>query len=83
MSELTDHDRDQIIECLKAGQKIHAIRIYREATGEGLKEAKDFIDVLTERLADELPGQIPNAGCGLAILLFMVVSALLITSWNA
>lgn len=41
---------DQLLTKLKslvqAGQKIQAIKIYREATGVGLKEAKDFVDQL-------------------------------------
>jgi hypothetical protein len=31
-------------EALRAGNKIQAIKIYREATGVGLKEAKDAVD---------------------------------------
>lgn len=41
---------DQLITTLKtlvqAGQKIQAIKVYRDATGVGLKEAKDFVDQL-------------------------------------
>ncbi len=35
-----------VVEALKDGRKILAIKRYREATGTGLKEAKDFIDSL-------------------------------------
>jgi ribosomal protein L7/L12 len=34
----------EIAESLKRGDKITAIRNYREATGVGLKEAKDFVE---------------------------------------
>ena len=34
------------IDELKAGRKIQAIKLYREHTGVGLREAKDFIDKL-------------------------------------
>ena len=37
---------EAVVEALKDGQKILAIKRYREATGTGLKEAKDFIDSL-------------------------------------
>ena len=30
----------------RAGKKIHAIKIYREHTGAGLKEAKDAVEAL-------------------------------------
>lgn len=36
----------QIVELLKAGQKIGAIKLYREQTGCGLKEAKDYVESL-------------------------------------
>ena len=35
---------------LRAGRKIDAIKLYREETGLGLKEAKDAIDKLSLRL---------------------------------
>jgi len=36
----------QIIELVQAGKKIEAIKLYRESTGVGLKEAKDFVESL-------------------------------------
>ena len=54
-SELTDDVRQQIMNALIAGRKIEAIKLYREATGKGLKEAKDFIDRLVEELAERHP----------------------------
>jgi len=33
-----------VIEALQKGNKIQAIKLYREATGADLKEAKDFIE---------------------------------------
>jgi ribosomal protein L7/L12 len=35
-----------VLEALRAGNKIEAIRQYRQATGVGLKEAKDFVESL-------------------------------------
>lgn len=37
---------EAVVEALKDGRKILAIKRYREATGTGLREAKDFIDSL-------------------------------------
>lgn len=34
------------------GKKIQAIKLYRQATGLGLKEAKEHIDLLSEKLKD-------------------------------
>jgi len=36
----------QVMELVKAGQKIQAIRMYREQTGAGLKEFKDYVESL-------------------------------------
>jgi ribosomal protein L7/L12 len=36
----------QLHELLRRGSKIEAVKIYRETTGLGLKEAKDFVDSL-------------------------------------
>ena len=33
-----------VLDALQAGNKIEAIRLLREATGLGLKEAKDWVD---------------------------------------
>lgn len=36
----------KIMELMKSGQKIQAIKLYREQTGVGLKEAKDYVEGL-------------------------------------
>jgi hypothetical protein len=36
----------EVRELMKAGQKIQAIKLYREQTGVGLKEAKDYVESL-------------------------------------
>ena len=46
---LPNADRQRVVAALRAGQKIEAIRIYREATGVGLKEAKDAAGMEAER----------------------------------
>ena len=38
----------RVIELLQAGQLIQAIKLYRELTGVGLKEAKDAVEKLGE-----------------------------------
>jgi ribosomal protein L7/L12 len=45
-------------EALRAGNRIEAIRLYRAATGLGLKEAKDAIDVI---IAEKQAGPRPHA----------------------
>jgi len=39
----------EVVDAVQRGQKIQAIKHYREATGVGLKEAKDFIEEVQRR----------------------------------
>lgn len=41
---LTEQQRAEVEALVRSGKKINAIKIYREATGQGLKESKDAID---------------------------------------
>jgi hypothetical protein len=56
-------------------QKIEAIKTYRDATGEGLKESKDIIDNLASELKKENPHQfIPQkSGCGTTLLFLSLI----------
>lgn len=56
----------QIAACVFAGQKIQAIKLYREHSGKGLKEAKDFVESLETELRTKEPGKFaaPPAGKG-------------------
>ena len=54
-----------VIEALQAGNKIQAIKLLREQTAMGLKEAKDIIDAFecepAEEIFDLAPGEVPKA----------------------
>jgi ribosomal protein L7/L12 len=39
----------RVLHELSAGRKIQAIKVYREATGVGLKDAKDAVELLARR----------------------------------
>ena len=73
--QLTPEQTKEIAGVLATGQTIQAIKIYREATGQGLKEAKDFIDALIPELIEQDPerfkalAQKQSAGCGTAVIL--------------
>lgn len=43
---MTSEKRQEIIAALQSGRKILAIKLYRDATGKGLADAKDFIEQL-------------------------------------
>ena len=40
-----------VVDALRRGKKIDAIKEYRAATGAGLKEAKEFVDEIERRAA--------------------------------
>lgn len=62
-------------EALAAGNKIEAIKLYREATRVGLKEAKDAVEAV-ERQRLGLPGNAPlKNGCMGALLICAVPAA--------
>ena len=72
--QLTKEQIDQIGHALAACKKIEAIKIYREATGKGLKESKDFIDALIPKLKEQDPEKYAKlsatgTGCASVILL--------------
>jgi hypothetical protein len=56
-SQLPPETIDAINESLFVGRFIDAIKIYRTATGSGLKESKDFVEALETRLRAETPGR--------------------------
>jgi large subunit ribosomal protein L7/L12 len=60
-----------VLDLLRAEQKIRAIKLYRDKTGVGLAEAKSAVEALAR--ANGLPGGEPSAGCGGAALLALVV----------
>lgn len=43
---LSPGDRERILVLLRGGKKIHAIKLYREVTGAGLREAKEAVEHL-------------------------------------
>ena len=77
--EPTEEQWRQIQQDLFAERLIQAIKLYRQATGVGLKEAKDAMDAYRERLLRERPEQFSVApsksGCMSMILLAVGVAS--------
>jgi len=40
----------EVTDAIRAGKKIQAIKLYRDSTGIGIKEAKDFIEEFQRRV---------------------------------
>ena len=77
--EISQEHVDRIADALATGKKIQAIKIYREATGQGLKEAKDFIDALIPKLIEQDPDKYSSLaksqGGGCAAVLVVAIGA--------
>lgn len=76
--KLSPEQIEEINQALIQGKKIAAIKIYRDATGQGLKEAKDFIEALISKLMEQDPEKFAHlnkaSGCAGMILLTLMAS---------
>jgi hypothetical protein len=59
-NDLSPQQTGEIADALASGNKIGAIKLYRDYTGKGLKEAKDFIDLLVPQLIQKDPIKFAN-----------------------
>jgi hypothetical protein len=66
--ELSDFDKE-ILDLMRGTKKIEAIKLYREKTNVGLKEAKDAVEALAARYGIESKG----VGCASVILFLMLI----------
>ena len=71
---------EAITDALASGKKIEAIKIYRESTGKGLKEAKEFVDALIPKLVEHDPERFAKiskaGGCSSMFLLAAAIACL-------
>lgn len=71
---------DQVISAIDAGHKIEAIKILREETGLGLKDAKDVVDSIAREKRGEsggAPGMVEEGGAGGMIKMIVVIAVVL------
>lgn len=68
-----------VMEALQRGDKIEAIRLLREQTGFGLKEAKDAVDdseaAPYSGSSDLAPGEVPRSGKSYSWVVILIVIA--------
>ncbi len=62
--ELPEDKRQAILEAIYGARKIEAIKLVREATGCGLKEAKEFVEKLSAELYAKEPQKFSAAPTG-------------------
>ena len=77
-NKLSTEENEAINDALLRGQKIEAIKLYREASGNDLKASKEFIDALSVKLADQDPEKYAKlakgSGCASVILITLGLS---------
>jgi hypothetical protein len=80
MGEPTTEQWQEIQAHLFAGRKIQAIKVYREAAGVGLKEAKDAMEAYAAKLYEQSPQSFakdPTAKSGcLGVFLLILLGAI-------
>lgn len=81
---LNAHQENEVHKALFAGKKIVAIKHYREATGCGLKDAKEAVEALEVALRNKDPHRFEKAevkgGCFGMLVLFAVLVAIAVIS---
>jgi len=73
--QFSDETNNRIAESIYEGRIIGAIKIYREATGCSLIEAKNFIEALSIELRQKFPEKFSakqGPGCSSAVLLICI-----------
>ncbi|MCC9605824.1 ribosomal protein L7/L12 [Blastopirellula sp. JC732] len=78
----TDGQLDEIKRLIKERQKIAAIKLLREQTGRGLKEAKDLVEQIEAKMvADGELDKASSVGCSGMILLGAAVLGAGTAAW--
>jgi ribosomal protein L7/L12 len=78
---LSDEEVERIRTAIFAGRKIEAIKLYREAVGVGLKDAKDYIEALEVELRAKAPEQFSapaKRGCAIGIICLGMLLGLIV-----
>jgi len=86
MVQLSDQQRQQIETAIFAGNKIEAIKLYREGTGVGLAEAKQAVEKMESDLRKAKPEKFTTPagkkGCfGLVLAMVAMVILAAIMKW--
>ena len=81
MGELTTEQMRQIADTVATGTIIKAIKLYRQFSGAGLKDSKDFIESLAVELHEKDPEKYPALRTGKVCLGVFAMVVLSVVSW--
>ena len=82
---MEQEEKAELARLILSGNKIPAIKFYREATGDGLKEAKEAVEVLEAEMRDEFPEKFgaEAGGCASVLLVGFITVMLFSLCMNA
>jgi ribosomal protein L7/L12 len=80
VAKLNDQDRKAIETAIYAGRKIEAIKLYREATGGGLADAKRAVEDLEVDLRRREPNKFAQSAGKSGCMSLVAVVALLVSA---
>lgn len=73
--DLGDDPMDQILDAIRHGHKLQAVKLYRQRSGVSLKEAKEFVESLTKELQIVEPtAVVSSGGCGAVLLMIVAIT---------
>ena len=84
LGNMPEDDAKKMTDLIFAGQKLAAIKMYRDATGLGLKESKQFIDQLEKQLREECPENFAHAaktGCSVVAVGVLLALVAGVAGW--
>jgi ribosomal protein L7/L12 len=76
--DLDDALMDSILNAIQDGNKVKAVKIYKDATGNSLKPSKEFIEKLMHELALADPESVGKSGCVLLLLVLVTIVGLVL-----
>ncbi|MCC9603332.1 hypothetical protein LOC67_22510 [Stieleria sp. JC731] len=74
----SDGEMDAVLDAIEKGEKLRAVKLYRESTGADLRESKEFVESLTRQLGGSATTS-TQTGCFSSILLFVGMGGGVIT----
>ncbi len=70
---------NDVVNAIRSGRKIEAIKLLRAERGLGLKEAKDLVDAYDNEHPGEVPDEVvqrrPGGGTGVFVLIIVLITA--------
>lgn len=74
---------NDVVNAIRSGRKIEAIKLLRAERGLGLKEAKELVDAFNEKHPSEVPDEVVQRQSGGGAGVFVVIVVLITAAYAA